>query len=223
MPTRGCAPTFFDHRNANAGEGRRGMAKAISHGETQPGSQAEAEENTITQRPPMGVGVQVVHERGREAQAGVPDAAGSPEGSASDPWVATRVRMPHSAGDVAHRPATQGGAPGAGNSGGGVRRKRRKTRLPEESARAVIRRSRGRCEAGAPGCLKVGQHLHHRRFRSAGEDHSPANLLHVCRVCHEWIHANKRRAKRLGWAISSFSDISPALIPVGCWEPDTQD
>lgn len=93
---------------------------------------------------------------------------------------------------------------------------RKKTRMPFEVVEAVKHRSRGRCEAQIPGsgCTKLGAHIHHRKFRSGGEDHSLANLLHLCTACHMWVHSHKRAAMEHGWAISNYTPLPPEECPV---------
>lgn len=90
-----------------------------------------------------------------------------------------------------------------------------KTRLPEENAAAVLERSEGVCEAQIPDvCTGRAVHMHHRKFRSGGEDHSVPNLIHICDSCHNWIHAWKRTARTYGWAISSHGGHPASAHPV---------
>lgn len=90
-----------------------------------------------------------------------------------------------------------------------------KTRLPAYVAEAVIERSGGICEARRYDvCIGRAAHLHHRRFRSGGEDHSIPNLIHICDACHTWIHMNKKQAIALGWAISSHTTSLPSEVQV---------
>lgn len=79
---------------------------------------------------------------------------------------------------------------------------------------AVAARSGGRCElcGGHPAT----QH-HHRKARQAGGSvntlgiHSPANLLHVCRWCHEMAESHPDRWV-FGWKVHRRHD--PAAVPV---------
>lgn len=90
-----------------------------------------------------------------------------------------------------------------------------KTLLPAVNAQAVHERSGGICEAQIPGiCSGRAEHLHHRKFRSGGEDHSVPNLIHICDNCHTRIHAGKATAKKFGWAITSHTAQKPAEYPV---------
>lgn len=61
-----------------------------------------------------------------------------------------------------------------------------------ETRRAVLERDQG-C-AGARLVPEVpcwGElHLHHKRRRSQGGDHSPGNLVTLCAACHSWVHAH---------------------------------
>ena len=77
------------------------------------------------------------------------------------------------------------------------------TREPSElseSRGVVLERSGGRCEARTEVCAHIARHVHHRQLRRFG-DHSPANLLHVCLSCHNWIHANPARSYEAGWLL----------------------
>ena len=40
-------------------------------------------------------------------------------------------------------------------------------------------------------------HLHHISYRSEGVDHSPHNLITLCRHHHEVVHSDKRRWQRI--------------------------
>ncbi len=67
-----------------------------------------------------------------------------------------------------------------------------------EGQRQAEVRSYGRCEARIKGCWTWGQIFHHVILRSAGGADTADNLLHVCRSCHDWIHANPGSARALG-------------------------
>ena len=76
---------------------------------------------------------------------------------------------------------------------------------PDAGTRRVVSgRSRGLCErCGA----RPGVDVHHRRARGSGGStapgiNTPANLVHLCRVCHEWVEAHWEAATAAGWKIS---------------------
>jgi len=82
----------------------------------------------------------------------------------------------------------------------------------EASKRIIWERSRGRCEFSLYGVLGVAldpwghgrcheeaQDPHHISRQSQGHDHSPENLLAVCRCHHRWIHDNVSEARALGY------------------------
>lgn len=65
-----------------------------------------------------------------------------------------------------------------------------------ETSISVVRiRCDGKCEArAAPGCTGQYEHAHHRVLRSQGGADEPFNLIGVCHVCHDFIHANPAEA-----------------------------
>jgi 5-methylcytosine-specific restriction endonuclease McrA len=71
--------------------------------------------------------------------------------------------------------------------------------IPRLSREAVLERCHGRCEAGTPACTGRVDHMHHRRLRSQGGTHDPANLLAVCQPCHDHIHHRPAEAYERGW------------------------
>ena len=80
-------------------------------------------------------------------------------------------------------------------------RKRRKSLgKRRECIEAVKTRSGGICEAKVSGvCTRYGCDGHEIVKRSAGgSPNDPANVLWICRGCHDWIHGNPREAKELG-------------------------
>jgi len=81
--------------------------------------------------------------------------------------------------------------------------------IPAATRRAVKRRSEGSCEVCGCG---GADHMHHRKLRSQGVDHSPANLLHVHFGCHKEIHGNPERSYALGHLVHGWAD--PASVPV---------
>jgi hypothetical protein len=81
--------------------------------------------------------------------------------------------------------------------------------VPGEVRRVLAVRSGGVCEVSLPVCRGQATDVHHRVRRGAGGRHgaarvasdSVANLLHVCRSCHEWVHANPALARDSGWLL----------------------
>lgn len=77
-----------------------------------------------------------------------------------------------------------------------------------DEVRGMVRsRSAGRCEL----CGGPGQHLHHRQLRRGG-DHSAANLVHLCNVCHVRVHGHSAWSFEQGWLVSQYS--SAATVPL---------
>ena len=60
--------------------------------------------------------------------------------------------------------------------------------------------------------------MHHRQPRGMGgsgdpEQHSPANLVHLCRPCHRWIEANSTEAYEQGWKVR-HGQYEPWEVPI---------
>lgn len=74
---------------------------------------------------------------------------------------------------------------------------------PMAEARPVVeQRSGGMCErCGAARATDK----HHRQLRRHG-DHKPANLVDLCRACHNWVHANVAAARLAGWILGSWQN-----------------
>lgn len=74
---------------------------------------------------------------------------------------------------------------------------------PELSASRLIVKSRsgGRCEIVHLGCTGWVEHVHHRRRRSQGGTDDPDNLLGLCRIAHEFVHANPELSFQRGWLL----------------------
>lgn len=79
----------------------------------------------------------------------------------------------------------------------------------------VIERSRGRCEASAviarvdpvaaSNCLGRGSEMHELKKRSRGGSITdPANIVWICRPCHEWTEAEPETALRVGLLKASW-------------------
>jgi len=81
----------------------------------------------------------------------------------------------------------------------------------EKVSQEIMYRSRLNCEARLEGCDGRGRHLHHRKLRRHG-NHTAANGLHVCPICHDQIHANPAMSYERGLLVHSWAD--PVDIPV---------
>lgn len=56
------------------------------------------------------------------------------------------------------------------------------------------------CEVLAEGCTGRAVDVHEPLTRARGGSIvDPDNMVAVCRVCHDWIHANPVEATELGW------------------------
>lgn len=89
-----------------------------------------------------------------------------------------------------------------------------KKRVPPEVAETVVNRAMGMCEimSRETGCNGRAEHLHHRRLRSQGGEHTVENLIHICSPCHAWLHAHPAIAYTNGWLVKGVKD--PAEVPV---------
>jgi hypothetical protein len=63
-------------------------------------------------------------------------------------------------------------------------------------------RADGVCEADSPGCLTVGQEVHHIAGRGGPDPHRLDNLLLVCRECHATIHDFPEWSMQRGYMVS---------------------
>ena len=71
-----------------------------------------------------------------------------------------------------------------------------------------------RCEARiAAHCTGYHQHTHHRTPRRCG-DHSPTNLLGVCRPCHEYIHGHPDWSYRHGFMRRWHQVADPEVLDI---------
>jgi hypothetical protein len=78
-----------------------------------------------------------------------------------------------------------------------------------EARPVVEKRSGGMCErCGAARATDK----HHRQLRRHG-DHTAANLVDLCRACHNWVHANVALARLAGFIVDSWQDARH--VPVG--------
>ena len=86
-------------------------------------------------------------------------------------------------------------------------------RMPAAVAGVVMGRAGGMCEAWLPGvCTTRVEHLHHRKLRSRGGNHTVENLIGICHACHGYIHANVAESTDLGLIVSTYAD--PAVVHV---------
>ena len=70
----------------------------------------------------------------------------------------------------------------------------------------LVARSRGICEICGSG---VAIHRHHRLRRSQGGRNELANLLHLCRLCHDTVHAYPAVSYERGWLLRRPLTSSP--------------
>lgn len=77
--------------------------------------------------------------------------------------------------------------------------------------RLVVARCAGLCDVcGLP--LDGAPDLHHRKLRSRGGDHNPANLIGAHRRCHRRVHQHPAWATDCGLMVPATAD--PADIPL---------
>lgn len=58
-----------------------------------------------------------------------------------------------------------------------------------------------RCEINTPGCTSVAVEIHHTAYRT-GTNYLDTNTWKAtCRACHQWVHANPKEARELGFLI----------------------
>jgi hypothetical protein len=81
--------------------------------------------------------------------------------------------------------------------------------MTETRARVLLAaRSGGECEA----CGTEATDASHRIDRSDGGGWALTNLIHACRLCHQWWHSNPLQAYQGGWRLRSGTD--PAVTVV---------
>lgn len=87
-------------------------------------------------------------------------------------------------------------------------RRKRKNRVPRGVAEVVAERAAGMCEIMHPKALCSGraEHMHHRKLRSQGGEHTVVNLVHVCERCHTYAHSCPAEANTNGWIVRSTYD-----------------
>lgn len=83
---------------------------------------------------------------------------------------------------------------------------------PMAEARPVVReRSREVCERCG---MARATDMHHRKLRRHG-DHAPANLVHLCRACHNAVHADPKAAHAAGFIVWRHEDPREIAIEHG--------
>ena len=88
----------------------------------------------------------------------------------------------------------------------------------------VVNRDR-QCVARAthPGGAREGEQIHHRKPRRMGGTteqaiNAPANLIWLCRNCHEWIESNRLHAVKMGWLVAANEEPKDVpLLYLGRW------
>lgn len=87
----------------------------------------------------------------------------------------------------------------------------------EQTGRLIVyARSSGRCEL----CTRNASEWHHRQNRSQGGTWAPANGLHLCLWCHQFITEHPEHAAALGLTVQRGADpvTTPAYVhPCGFW------
>lgn len=82
--------------------------------------------------------------------------------------------------------------------------------IPSGVRKAVISRDFDRCVR----CATQGTEIQHRMRRREG-GHGLANLVRICRVCHEWVHRHPVEAHRLGLTVKTWEE--PSEVPLLSW------
>jgi hypothetical protein len=83
--------------------------------------------------------------------------------------------------------------------------------IPTVAREMVKGRDRLKCVR----CGMPGSQWHHRRSRSVRDlhQHCPCNGVWLCRICHNWVHANPFMARRSGFIVSRHNP-EPGSVPV---------
>jgi 5-methylcytosine-specific restriction endonuclease McrA len=86
--------------------------------------------------------------------------------------------------------------------------KRAKLKIPTAVRKAVQERSKFQCEAVeekpvgnvilAIRCMNPASDMHHVLPKGRGGKHEENNLKHICRSCHNFVHANPKKARDKG-------------------------
>lgn len=74
--------------------------------------------------------------------------------------------------------------------------------IPKKIADTVVQRAGGACEVMvARSCTGRAEQLHHRKMRSQLGGHEVVNLLHICHVCHDWVHKHPALSYERGYLV----------------------
>ncbi len=68
----------------------------------------------------------------------------------------------------------------------------------------IIRRDGSRCRAGLPDCTVAATDRHHVKPKGRGGSDEDRNIILVCRICHNRIHAHPERSSRAGFLLHSW-------------------
>jgi 5-methylcytosine-specific restriction enzyme A len=84
----------------------------------------------------------------------------------------------------------------------------------DSARKAALSRDGGKCQR----CLRPAVDVHHRKPKQMGgtgnadTNFGAANLVSLCRPCHNCIHANPAESYQQGWLVHSWQD--PADVPL---------
>jgi 5-methylcytosine-specific restriction endonuclease McrA len=100
----------------------------------------------------------------------------------------------------------------------------RNTGPSQEQRAEVYGRSGGKCERCENRTFDMA--VHHRLPRRAGGTRNPvindpANLVLLCRACHDETESHRGNAYLYGWLLHANDD--PREIPAGVYRPETID
>lgn len=98
--------------------------------------------------------------------------------------------------------------------------RRHKPAVPTAVRATLEGRSGGVCEAKLIGCLGRATDPHHRITVKAGGRRGDArerhdrlsNVLHLCRLCHQWVTTRPAESREVGLALAEWQQ--PAMEPV---------
>lgn len=86
--------------------------------------------------------------------------------------------------------------------------------------RVVAARDGGNCLR----CLGPATDVHHRLVKGMGGSKDPlvaglANLVSLCRICHDWVHAHPGEAYKAGWLVlrGTVPGDAPIRLNAGEW------